>query len=1511
MKRTLLNKFFYLFVLLIGLLGAKSVTAQVTNGGFEDSSSLLTSWSGSGTVSTGVTILNWTVKPADSRMASIVPGGYANYTAAQTALNLSSGLAYSSCTNFGLIYQDVTLTANQTLTIWWNYVSEDYSPYDDGAFASFVGPGVSTVTTLVRTVTAGLVSATGSYGSSGWHTVSFTAPQNGTYRLGFGVFNWGDTAVQPHLFVDNAAGGTMAPGDPILTTNAVTNVSGISSTTGGNVTSYGSGATSITARGVVYNTSGTPAIGSGTQVSGGTGLGSFSVNLTGLTKGTTYYARAYATNNLGKTAYGGTVNFTTLSSVAPTVTTTNISNITATTASSGGNVTDDGGETVTAKGICWNTGGSPIVSDNHTSDGSGTGSYSNSLTSLSANTTYYVRAYATSSAGTGYGSQVSFKTAPLAPVAQASSSIGAYSFIANWSASTGATTYYLDVSTDSNFSTYLSGYQNKNVGNVTTYPLSGLISGQTYYYRLRADNGSAISTNSNTINLTTKVLNNFLIEAYSGGNIVTQTAGVAFTVKITARDASNATIIDYVSSAAITSNSTLTNGATTANFVNGVLQSHQVILTQAGTLKTLTATQGGVSSTSNTFTVLPASINSFTLVANGGNPVTAGTPFSVQVTVYDQYSNIKTNYEGDHEVMWNTTALSSPSGLTRVIPNNGVQPFTAGVATVSGFTFYNSDQTQLTPFTSPTITITDGPTSKVGTETVTVHNALLDNFKVEAGLVQTSGTPFAVKVTARDTYWNTCVDYSGNILFNSSADYDPTGTISYSKNGQSFASYNGVRTFSNFVTINPVGVYWLSVTDKLDPGKSGQQQNIVVGPGAFTRFAVTQSASVASTLTVDKSTCVAGDQVVVTLTPRDAQGNLLYSCRDISVYLNGSTTQLTGPNTTSTIVVNNVGDGTYTANVRVTQSGTNTITATFNETGVSFDEYRVVTVTPAATHHYVLNSPTDIVAGGTRAAYTVTRYDIYNNLKTAGAETVYLNSTSDGVNKGFYLASTLGTAVSSITIPDGYASANFWYYDEKAGNWTISASDASPENGATGIIDATDYITVSQASPHHLALNSPADITAGSVTRAAYTVTLQDIYNNTAVVSGATTTVTLTSSSAGVNKKFYSAASAGNVINQVSLAAGVSSANFWYYDQKAGTHTITVSASGINNGEDIITVLPNLLKNFVVSGVADPHDLGTMQSVTVEALDTYDNRKTDYEGTIMFGSDIQAKLPSPYTFALEDQGIHTFSNAVKFSQPGECYVKVWDKAEAGKWGFQYNITVQRAVTVTANARNKTYGDVLTLGTTEFTVTGTNYIDVNGNSVSPVVSGDIIGVVLSASGTAATDNAGTYTITASGATFTSVVSSDSYHITYGQGLLTVNPRNLAVTATGVDKVYDGTVSATVSLSDDRITGDVLTSTYTAATFDNKNAGTGKTVSVTAISISGTDAANYAANTTTTTTATITQRDLAVTATGVDRVYDGTVSATVSLSDDRITGDVLTSTYTAATFDNKNAGTGKTV
>ena len=94
----------------------------------------------------------------------------------------------------------------------------------------------------------------------------------------------------------------------------------------------------------------------------------------------------------------------------PTLTTNVISNISSTTATSGGNISSDGNSSVILRGVCWNTAPNPTIENNKTSDGTGMGNFSSTIEELSPSTTYYLRAYATNAVGTAYGNEITFTT---------------------------------------------------------------------------------------------------------------------------------------------------------------------------------------------------------------------------------------------------------------------------------------------------------------------------------------------------------------------------------------------------------------------------------------------------------------------------------------------------------------------------------------------------------------------------------------------------------------------------------------------------------------------------------------------------------------------------------------------------------------------------------------------------------------------------------------------------------------------------------------------------------------------------------------------------------------------------------------------------------------------------------------------------------------------------------------------------------------------------------------------
>lgn len=188
---------------------------------------------------------------------------------------------------------------------------------------------------------------------------------------------------------------------PTLSTTEVSNITSTTATAGGTISSDGN--TVVTARGVCWSNKENPTI-SNNITSDKSGIGTFSSSITELSPGKNYFVRAYATNIVG-TAYGNQLIFTT-TSVLPILTTTELYELSSTTATGGGNITSDGGAAVTARGVCWSINQNPTTKDSLTVNGMGTGIFTSSLTKLLPGSTYYVRAYATNKKGTAYGNEL-------------------------------------------------------------------------------------------------------------------------------------------------------------------------------------------------------------------------------------------------------------------------------------------------------------------------------------------------------------------------------------------------------------------------------------------------------------------------------------------------------------------------------------------------------------------------------------------------------------------------------------------------------------------------------------------------------------------------------------------------------------------------------------------------------------------------------------------------------------------------------------------------------------------------------------------------------------------------------------------------------------------------------------------------------------------------------------------------------------------------------------------------
>ena len=252
---------------------------------------------------------------------------------------------------------------------------------------------------------------------------------------------------------------------PTVVTTSVEEVTETTAKVVGQVTA--DGGAEVTERGVCWNTESNPEI-TDNRIVEGTGLGTFTAEVTDLEANTTYYVRAYATNEKG-TSYGEEKSFTTKEVEEPEepgddepeepsdpeepgddepeepeepgddnpeepedpgddnpeepgepeepeipvvviVMTNEVTGVTMNSAICGGEVTTEGETVIVARGVCYGTNQNPTIEDGKTTDGEGVGAFTSNITELSQNTTYYVRAYAVNEIGVTYGEEVSFTT---------------------------------------------------------------------------------------------------------------------------------------------------------------------------------------------------------------------------------------------------------------------------------------------------------------------------------------------------------------------------------------------------------------------------------------------------------------------------------------------------------------------------------------------------------------------------------------------------------------------------------------------------------------------------------------------------------------------------------------------------------------------------------------------------------------------------------------------------------------------------------------------------------------------------------------------------------------------------------------------------------------------------------------------------------------------------------------------------------------------------------------------
>ena len=520
----------------------------------------------------------------------------------------------------------------------------------------------------------------------------------------------------------------------------------------------------------------------------------------------------------------------------------------------------------------------------------------------------------------------------------------------------------------------------------------------------------------------------------------------------------------------------------------------------------------------------------------------------------------------------------------------------------------------------------------------------------------------------------------------------------------------------------------------------------------------------------------------------------------------------------------------------------------------------------------------------------------------------------------------------------------------------FASKNVGTGNGVTatdslGGIDAGNYTIV---QPGGLAANiTPKTITvAASGVNKEYNGTLSDAATlaSTGVVSG--DVVNFADASATFGDKNVGT---GKTVTVTGITAGGADAGNYTLSNTSVTtsanitaKSISVTARGVNKVYDgLLSDAATLSSPGIISGdtvtftdtatFADKN-IGTGKTVSVSGIAASGADSGNYTLANTTASTSANITPKTITVAASSgnmvySGSATDTASVTLSITGAVSGDDVNVAEALATFANKNAGTGKSVSVSgisksgADAGNytlaattaKTTADITPLAIT-VSATGTDMI-YNGklkDAVTLTGTGVIAGDVVKFTDTSATfadPNAGTgKTVTVTGIKDSGLDAKNYTFNTTATTTANITPKTITVSAKGSNKVYDGTINDTVTLAAKGVLrGDIVTLSDTSATFADKSAANGKTVTVSGISLGGADAGNYTlGGTTALTMAKITKLTITVTATGTDKTYDGNVNDLVALaSAGIISGDVVNFADTSATFANKNAGTGKTV
>jgi pectin methylesterase-like acyl-CoA thioesterase len=657
-----------------------------------------------------------------------------------------------------------------------------------------------------------------------------------------------------------------------------------------------------------------------------------------------YNANAMTVTGKYPLTQGVNLTGTATDATAPTVTTSSISGIATTSASCGGNVTDNGGAAVTARGVCWGTGLNPTTSNSFTSDGSGTGSFTSSLTNLASGTTYHVRAYATNSVGTSYGADSTFTTlagVSLPTVTTAtitgitiSTATGGGNAVSDGGATiTAKGICYSRWGTPTIDSSHTS--DGTGTGSFTS-SLSGLTGGTTYYVRAYATNsvGTAYGTQT-SFGTPIAYYNKANADISSASNWGTNSDGSG----TSPADFSGMNATYNVTNAGATFGSALTISATGSKIVLGD-GTNAVSLT----IPAASPFTGTVDVANNAILILQTTTGLTLGTLNSGSTVNYDGSNSLTIAAA-AYGNLGSTNDASAARTFSTSGTIyiagsfSPGNATYTVASSTVTLNGSSLQTVNGGTFYNLNvnNSANVPASNTLTVAASGKLVVASSKSLTV-NGIVDN--KSANTVTLTGS---LIVNSGGEYW---ADAAGSTIPTATYNLGSTVRILNTLDGNNGFQNNvggnlvinyaggsiGAWTKGNAATYTIGGDFTLT-NGTLNNGNGGSSRTLVVTGNAYINggeydIAGTSTSATTQTLTVKGNLVISGGALYASTNTTSGTagtinigGNLVHtgglfgngtSAVGGKIVFNGSGTQsisTTGFSNGPTIVLNNTATG--------------------------------------------------------------------------------------------------------------------------------------------------------------------------------------------------------------------------------------------------------------------------------------------------------------------------------------------------------------------------------------------------------------------------------------------------------------------------------------------------------------------------------------------------------------------------------------------------------------------------